>query len=394
MNILLVEPNFPIPDKSRNHKNFLPIGLLKLASYYRTRGDRVKLVRGNKKLRFQPDEIKITSLFTYWSKYVWESVHYYKKHYPKAKISVGGIYASLMPKHCKMSGCDEVFIGIHEEAEKCAPAYDLLEDNPHPLNYQIVHASRGCIRRCKFCGVRKTEPEFVPKESIKNEIKSNRLVFYDNNLLANPYIENILVEIANAKYNGRPIRCESQCGFDGRLLTPKLAKLIKKARFEYPKIAWDGSYEECEAVKKQIKYLVDAGYKSKSISVFMLYNWEIDFHEMEKKRIACWKWRVQISDCRYRPVNQTWDNYNPRRAQTNTDYFIHPKWTDAQVKQFRKNVREQNICVRHGFLYYSKSLEQKKFKRKGKRPKDAWNPSTVRPPEVDVSRRLIKTNLN
>ena len=33
--VLLVEPNFPIPGKSRNHSNFLPIGLLKIASYLR-----------------------------------------------------------------------------------------------------------------------------------------------------------------------------------------------------------------------------------------------------------------------------------------------------------------------------------------------------------------------
>ena len=34
--VLLVEPNFPIPNKSRNHSNFLPIGLLKIAGYLRT----------------------------------------------------------------------------------------------------------------------------------------------------------------------------------------------------------------------------------------------------------------------------------------------------------------------------------------------------------------------
>ena len=27
--VLLLEPNFPIPNKSRNHSDFLPIGLLK-----------------------------------------------------------------------------------------------------------------------------------------------------------------------------------------------------------------------------------------------------------------------------------------------------------------------------------------------------------------------------
>ena len=44
--ILLVEPDFPIPPKSKNHKNFLPIGLLKIASYLRDHHNEVKLIRG------------------------------------------------------------------------------------------------------------------------------------------------------------------------------------------------------------------------------------------------------------------------------------------------------------------------------------------------------------
>ena len=43
--VLLVEPNFPIPNKSRNHSNFLPIGLLKIAGYLRTKDIEVKLIR-------------------------------------------------------------------------------------------------------------------------------------------------------------------------------------------------------------------------------------------------------------------------------------------------------------------------------------------------------------
>ncbi|MBQ7928615.1 MAG: Fe-S oxidoreductase, partial [Methanobrevibacter sp.] len=43
--VLLVEPNFPIPAKSRNHKNFLPIGLLKIAAYLRTKDIDVRLIR-------------------------------------------------------------------------------------------------------------------------------------------------------------------------------------------------------------------------------------------------------------------------------------------------------------------------------------------------------------
>jgi radical SAM superfamily enzyme YgiQ (UPF0313 family) len=157
MKVLLVEPNFPIPAKSKNHRDFLPIGLLKLASYHRDAGDAVRLIRGNQSSPdFYPNEVKITSLFTYWSKYVWDSVTFYKNSYPKAKVAVGGIYASLMPEHCKQSGCDEVFIGVDEKVEKFKPAYDLVE-----IDYQIAHTSRGCMRKCKFCGAWKIEPEFT-----------------------------------------------------------------------------------------------------------------------------------------------------------------------------------------------------------------------------------------
>jgi hypothetical protein len=372
MKILLVEPDFPIPPKSKNHRNFLPIGLLKLASYHRYLGDKVKLVRGNEYLpRFNPDHIKITSLFTYWSKYVCESVNYYKERYPKAKIIVGGIYASLMPDHCKKStGCDEVYKGVKEEAEKFAPAYDLIKNsNPASIDYQIIHASRGCKRRCKFCGTWKIEPEFVPKKSIKKEVKYRKIVFYDNNFLANPYVEDILDELAKMKRSHNILWCESQSGFDGRQLMdkPYLGEMIKKAAFRYPRIAWDWRYQEYPKIKKQINILRKAGYQPKEIFVFMLYNWDIPFKEMEKKRKKCWIWEVQIADCRYRPLDQTFDNYDSRKIdQTNDDYYIHKNadWTDALVKQFRKNVRRQNICVRHGFPFYSKDFEHKIIRKK------------------------------
>ena len=360
MRILLVEPNFPIPPKSKNHRDFLPIGLLKLASYHRDKGDKIKLVRGNQHFpSFYPNQIKITSLFTYWSNYVWESVKFYKKTYPKAKVIVGGIYASLMPDHCRKSGCDEVFVGVDNRVEKFKPAYDLVD-----VDYQIVHTSRGCLRKCKFCGTWKIEPEFTYKNSIKDEVCSNRVIFYDNNLLANPYINDILKELKNAKHNGRVVYSESQCGIDGRLLTLEAAKLLKQARFLNPRIAWDHGYNQRNMIKKQINMLVEAGYPAKEIYVFMIYNFEPDYYEMLKKLKQCKRWGVQIADCRYRPLNQTFEHYNPRERQTNKDYYIHPKWTDKQIKLFRKKVRRQNITIRHGFDFYSHELERQGAKKR------------------------------
>ena len=29
------------------------------------------------------------------------------------------------------------------------------------------------------------------------------------------------------------------------------------------------------------------------------------------------------------------------------DYYISPLWSDDEVRQFRRNVRRHNICIRH-----------------------------------------------
>lgn len=48
-NVLLVELEFPTKTKSKNHKNFLTIGLLKLVSYYESKNCNMELVRGKTK---------------------------------------------------------------------------------------------------------------------------------------------------------------------------------------------------------------------------------------------------------------------------------------------------------------------------------------------------------
>lgn len=353
--ILLVEPDFPTNRRAKNGARYVPIGLLRLASYHRSLGDEVKLVRGCTETRYEPDRILITSLFTYWSEYVWKAVDYYKSRFLDAPVVVGGLYATLMPDHCRQSDCDDVFVGLHKESETHVPAYDLVD-----TGFQIVHTSRGCSRRCAFCGAWRIEPEFTCKESIAHEIQTNRLLFYDNNLLANPHIEAILQEIVAARVNGRVVICESVCGLDGRLLTCELARLLKEAHFVNPRIAWDHEYEDHEEVKSQIDTLAGAGYNPKDTYVFMLYNYESGYQELDEKRQKCLEWGVQIADCRYRPLDQTFDNYNPhawREGQTSQDYFIHPNWTDVQIRTFRKQVREQNIVIRHGFTEYSRSKE-------------------------------------
>jgi hypothetical protein len=362
MNVLLVEPNFPIPPKSKNHFSFLPIGLLKLAAYLRKKKHVVYLNRGNIESPFVPDKIFVTSLFTYWADFVKDTVTFYRFKYPSARIVVGGIYATLMPNHCKeFTGCDSVYVGQHKSADLQKPAYDLVK-----VDYQILHGMRGCTQKCSFCGIWKLEKlTFKNHAKIKKEIFSNKVIFYDNNILVNPYIDSILKMLNNLKINNKVVHCECQSGFDGREIAkkPYLAKLLKAARFKNIRLAWDFNYEQFPQVENWINIFENAGYRRKDLSIFMIYNWSFDFKELEQKRIKCFEWGVQISDCRFRPLNQIFDKYDSRQTQqSDKDYYIHSNWTDTQIRQFRKNVRIHNICIRHKIQMdeYSRDREKKR----------------------------------
>ena len=75
--VLLVEPNFPIPAKSRNHSNFLPIGLLKIASYLRSKSIEVIV-------SFKPD-IFLKYFLSYFNFFIFLLHNYTKLLYIKNK---------------------------------------------------------------------------------------------------------------------------------------------------------------------------------------------------------------------------------------------------------------------------------------------------------------------
>lgn len=384
-NILLVQPRWPIARKSKWHAKYLPIGLLKLATYYRSKGCAVKLVYGNvdpTAIPFVPDEIKITSLFTYWWRYVKEAFDHYTKLYPDAKIDIGGIYASLMPSHVKEQFGIQPAVGVLEEAERNLPAYDLVE----PINYQIIHASRGCSRRCPYCGAYIIEPRqsFKTWHEVKREICKNMVIFYDNDFLANPHIIDILEGLANYRHNGKVLHCEAQSGLAFWRITLEIAMLLKKARFRAIRISWDRGFEDFQGVLQALKKLTAANYNYKNIQIFMLYNY-FPFELLERKRKVCDEIGVQIADCRYRPLDQLYDDYNPyKKHQTSKDYYIHKEegWTDELVRKFRKAVRAQNICKRFGFQDLAQYYDWIRHKK-------IYKPLCSKPLNLNISQKTL-----
>ncbi|MCX6908567.1 MAG: hypothetical protein NTY01_11055, partial [Verrucomicrobia bacterium] len=163
---------------------------------------------------------------------------------------------------------------------------------------------------------------------------------------SSPRLTHHLARKSEVTSNGRRISWECQSGLDLRLLNQERALLLRASRMLNPRIAWDGGYGQWPHVRRAVNMLKKVGYGRKDIFVFMIYNHAIPYREMRKKLDACRRWRVRVIDCRYRPLSSTKDGYVPGpKRQTEGEYYIHPSWTDAQVRGFRRAVRRQNIAI-------------------------------------------------
>ena len=257
MHILLVEPAY--------YTRYPPLGLLKLASYHRVEGDSVELIRGCSFPDRKPDKVYVTSLFTWGWKEVWEAVRYYKGLFPIAEICLGGIYASLIPEHAKLSGADYVHVGLFQEAEDLMPAYNLLPQ----WHWSIMFASRGYPNHCPYCAVPRLEGEL---HALKSNVKPfvypghKRIIFWDNNILAAPNWKSIVMEIMELG-----IEADFNQGLDASFITPEVAETLSKMKMPCIRLSYDykgkGRY-----VKRAIESIKSCGIRGREIIVFVLYN--------------------------------------------------------------------------------------------------------------------------
>ena len=308
---MLVKPNY--------YSRYPPLGLLKLASYHRLKGDSVEYVEGNVKPRKKPDLVYVTSLFTYAWRPVHESVQFYKKLFPDTKVILGGIYASLMPEHAKLSGADEVYVGLFEPAEDLMPAYDLVPD----WDGSIIFSSRGCIRNCPFCAVPRLEGGISHvKYSIKHLIYPGhtRVILWDNNILAAPnwrYIFDELHELG--------LTVDFNQGLDARLINDEVAEKLSKLKIPLIRLAYDqkGVYK---FLKRAVETLSAYGFRRRDILVYTLYNYVTDDPEDFYQRVLdLLRLGVVCYPMRYEPLNSLKKNQ-----------YVSPNWTKEQLEMVAK----------------------------------------------------------
>jgi hypothetical protein len=318
MHVLLAEPDY--------YTRYPPLGLLKLGAYHRLKGDSVELVRGLAKPARTPDLIYVTSLFTYAWKPVHEAVGHYKQMFPSAKLHLGGIYASLLPDHAKLSGADIVQSGLVHEAEDLMPAYDLVPK----WRASILFASRGCVRRCGFCSVPKLEGR---PNSLKYRIRKliypthKRVILWDNNILGNanwPDIFDELIELG--------LEVDFNQGLDARLVSDEVAEKLARIKMSVIRLAYD-FYGIGPAVRKAVERLEDAGKRRRDIVVYTLFNYTDDPGDFLDRVKDLLSWGVVSYPMRYEPLTSLAKNR-----------FVSPRW-DPQRLEMVADARRVMGCA-------------------------------------------------
>jgi hypothetical protein len=368
--ILLVEPRY-----SRYDNTYPPLGLMRISTWHKNRGDQVDFLKENAPTNYfgyRPPELKdrydliyITTLFTYHFQEVIESIKHYQKEYPDAEIKVGGILATLLPDLIKKEIGVDPHVGLLHEVEECPPDYSLFPSLP----FSITFTTRGCIRKCKFCVVRLIEPKYFVREEWEKDInpKSKRIIFWDNNWLASP---NFYKDIEKLNKIGKPF--DFNQGLDCRLFDEEKAWLISQTQISPLRFAFDSPSQDGH-IQNALKLARKYGFKT-DIMVYVLYNSEeaYDTPEYFYYRInELNKFKIDIYPMRYRPINNTqlhvispkWNVTLLRAIKLVTTFYysrgVIRRDRKAFLKIFGKNAKEFKYKMQRIYMHDKKVKRQK-----------------------------------
>ena len=370
--ILLVEPGY------RN--KYPPLGLMKLASYHAERGDETCFVKGEdlSVLSKAWDRIYVTTLFSFeWNRTA-KAIDFAilaAGNQPEC-VFVGGIAASLMhdeflnePRWAgvrfiaglldgspasalQLSAADGDF-GADDFAgapiEERIPDYSILGhiDYTYPVrDAYFGYASRGCIRKCHFCGVPKLEgaqKEMPPLTQLVEGVsgrygEKKDLILMDNNITASSRYKEVMAEIRDLGFtpgavlerDGKHLRrrVDFNQGVDARILakSPMYLKEMATVCISPLRIAFDHIGVR-RVYETSVRMAAANGITS--LSNYMLYNFKdtpadlyrrmnLNIELNEKLGIRIWSFPM-----RYQPVTlkdrshvgEKWNRYYLRSFQ-------------------------------------------------------------------------------
>ena len=374
-NILLIEPGYP--------NKYPPLGLMKLAAYHGPNGrkDNVTFVKGETPWVMDTawDRVYVTTLFSFEWKRTSDAINFAIRaaRGQYERVFVGGIAASLMhdefvhepdwagvrfikglldgpPASALQLSAEEFEFGADDltgrPIEELVPDYSIMDqiDYRYPVNDAYFgYASRGCVRKCSFCGVPALEGdqrEMPPLSELVNGIRERHgekkdLVLMDNNVTASARYREVIAEIKDLGFergatlvrDGRPPvrrRVDFNQGVDARILakSPMYLREMKEICISPLRIAFDHM-----GVRKPYEKSVHmaADNEITSLSNYMLYNFmdtpedlyermRVNIQLNEERGIRIWSFPmryqpVQLKDRSH--VGKNWNRYFLRSFQ-------------------------------------------------------------------------------
>jgi hypothetical protein len=316
MKILLVEPDY--------YSQYPPLGLLKLGALYKRQRHKVRFVHDRVLLTdFRPDQIDVTSLFTWAWKPVWDCIAFYRALFPRAKIRLGGVYASLAPEHAAMAGADEVVTGLVPEVEDLLPDYSLVPEWHANRQASILFSHRGCIRSCGFCAVPRLEGkpfQVRSKTTIKHLVHPDhkRVVLWDNNILGESHWKDVIDELRQLD-----VEVDFNQGLDARLIDLQVAAALRGMKMPVIRIAYDFPGMG-KAVKKAIDLLAAVGFRRRRIVSYCLFNYRDTPDDLMARVRDLLEWGATAYPMRYQPLNGD--------GAFCKDSHVSPNWTSRQLE--------------------------------------------------------------
>ncbi len=373
-NILLIEPGYK--------NKYPPLGLMKIAQYHGPLGkkDNVRFIKGEDRtvLRTAWDRVYITTLFSFEFAKTAQAIEFAINvaNGQKDKIFVGGIAASLMHdrflaeqgwhgiRFIKGLLADAPAVSLQlddfsgelyaddrhgKPIEDLIPDYSILDQVPYMYPVRdayFTYASRGCIRKCSFCGVPKLEGAQRDTPSISAIVRGieeiygpkKDLILMDNNVVASFQFKEIIAEIRDLGFTPQAKlqrgklavqrRVDFNQGVDARILCKDPVYLrelssicIRPLRIAFDHLGLRKPYETA------IRYAHDNGLTE--LSNYMLYNFHDDPGDLYERMqlnvalnqelgISIWSFpmRYQPTDLPDRShVGERWTRYQLRSLQ-------------------------------------------------------------------------------
>lgn len=355
--ILLVEPNY------RN--KYPPIGLMKISTYFKKKGDFVEFHKGLMPRSEIVDfnKVFITTLFTFDFEMCVQTINYYIEIVGCDNVYVGGIAASILPEKFReaiprlniLTGqlVSSSILGYDDDIniDVLELDYDILWDVSYEYpasDSYFIYTSRGCPRKCSFCAVKTLEPQFYDCDNLIQQVKNvdvhfgikKNLLIMDNNILySNRYEETIeeLVNLGFGRNNNKIKKCNRMKYYlqslERRLLigqkTSSLLERIAKelVNIKYSRISNKDKEqlqyicEELDTISEEELILRLLNAREYLIGFFDRYHYHmisryVDFNQGLDARLFSEEKAKKMSEIAVRPCRIAFDSIS-----TKQDYF-------------------------------------------------------------------------